>query len=303
MIAVLASAFFARQPPAQQSVTLLLQRFRHNGPAFAVLVLSIVVVAPAFEELFFRGVLLQALRTRVPDAVAVLSQAIMFGLLHLAGLGGGPRAQVVVIISASGVVFGWAALRFKSLGPGMVAHFLNNLLVVAVVSATAPTVPTACTIATSRPTRERILTIATTTMMPTLAPGDRVLVRADVRITRGAIVVFDVACTAKPGAVSLPFGPRSQRSTLGRIVGLPGDIGGQYGVVFLGGKPLSEPYLPHRTSTTEFGALTLEPGQVWVMNDNRSDTHDSREYGPISTANIVGVAVDLVTPSGRLHKL
>ena len=44
-------------------------------------------------------------------------------------------------------------------------------------------------------------------------------------------------------------------------------------------------------------------GQVWVMGDNRTDSKDSRFFGPIQESSIVGRAFVIVWPLDRLGLL
>jgi membrane protease YdiL (CAAX protease family) len=84
----------------------------------------VVVLAPLLEELAFRGVLLTALRRRLPAHVAILAAGVPFAALHLDPFGA----------MAFAVATGLLAVTTGSLAPGMVLHFLNNAIAVAVAS-------------------------------------------------------------------------------------------------------------------------------------------------------------------------
>jgi hypothetical protein len=108
------------------------QKSNHVG-----LVLVAVVVAlgaPFFEELFFRGYLRTALRSRFGAHGAIWLQAGIFGLAHYGesstALG---NVSVVLAIFGLGVVLGYVAQLTGRLGAGMVAHSLFNLVAVASV--------------------------------------------------------------------------------------------------------------------------------------------------------------------------
>ncbi|MFC6616828.1 S26 family signal peptidase [Deinococcus radiophilus] len=51
----------------------------------------------------------------------------------------------------------------------------------------------------------------------------------------------------------------------------------------------------------DFGPLTLDAGEVWVMGDNRlvGSSLDSRTYGPIRVQDVVGQAKMRLWPTPR----
>ena len=85
-----------------------------------------IVAAPVVEELFFRGLLLRALTTSIGPRVANTVQAGVFGLVHYTPEAGIGNVGLLLVLASSGFVFGWAANRYRSLGPGIVAHAIAN---------------------------------------------------------------------------------------------------------------------------------------------------------------------------------
>jgi signal peptidase I len=85
-----------------------------------------------------------------------------------------------------------------------------------------------------------------------------------------------------------------------RVIGLPGDtVEVRDGLVFVNGTALDEGYLYRgedgQTEPTDpsFGGTTawqVPPGQLLVMGDHRQDSSDSRVFGPIAVADVVGRA-------------
>jgi signal peptidase I len=86
------------------------------------------------------------------------------------------------------------------------------------------------------------------------------------------------------------------------------------------GKPLKEPYLDPNTMMadpsvypclgSEFGPVTVPPGRLWVMGDNRTHSADSRAHcpmlctgdpmaGTVPVANVIGKARFIVWPPSR----
>ena len=147
-------------------------------------------------------------------------------------------------------------------------------------------------------------------MEPTLQIGDRILVNKlsyHVHgIDRGDIVVFSRPPTENCG------GPEVN-DLVKRVIGLPGNIiSVSGGYVYINGQRLHETWLP----ASEQGVTVAGPaGNSWdlvqpyqvpandyfVMGDNRTDSCDSRYWGPISKSLIVGKVELRVWPLSSLH--
>ncbi|HEY8416833.1 MAG TPA: signal peptidase I [Limnochordales bacterium] len=129
-------------------------------------------------------------------------------------------------------------------------------------------------------------------MEPTLTDGQRLLVdKITYRLReprRGEIIVFHY-----------PADPR--RKFIKRVIGLPGDevlIAGQR--LILNGRPVQEPYVLGPMHGV-FGPVTVPPGHVFVLGDNRNNSDDSRypDVGPVPLELVVGVARLAYWPPGR----
>jgi signal peptidase I len=140
--------------------------------------------------------------------------------------------------------------------------------------------------------------IPSPSMEPTLLVGDRILVdKLSYHlhgVSRGDIVVF----ATPPKEMSDP----SIKDLVKRVIGLPGEtISSSGGRVSINGKPLPEPWLPPGTVTTGIATQKIPPNEYFVMGDNRSDSQDSRFFGPISRSLIVGRVVVRIWPFSRFH--
>lgn len=94
-----------------------------------------VSVGPMIEELMFRGVLLSALLARYSTGTSIALCALLFGVMHLAGLDFQWYALPSLILLAAALC--WLRLRSGSLWPPILAHGLFNLFALVALFATA----------------------------------------------------------------------------------------------------------------------------------------------------------------------
>jgi signal peptidase I len=133
--------------------------------------------------------------------------------------------------------------------------------------------------------------IASTSMEPTLAAGDVVLVdRRPVDaddLARGDLVTFR--------------DPRTGDETLKRVVGLPGErVSVIDSVLHVDGAPVREPYLDDPDDEGMFNAQVVVPADaVYVLGDNRLVSVDSRDFGPVPEANLDGRVLARLWPVSR----
>jgi len=80
---------------------------------------AVIVMAPAVEELFFRGLLLGGFLGRYRPPTALALSALFFSVAHL------NPVQVPATLLL-GFYLGWLYLRTRSLLPCILAHALNN---------------------------------------------------------------------------------------------------------------------------------------------------------------------------------
>jgi signal peptidase I len=107
------------------------------------------------------------------------------------------------------------------------------------------------------------------------------------------IVRGDVVMVRVPGV----DGPLARR-----VIGLPGDrvtCCDSAGRVTVDGKALAEDYLARGTAPNRAKlAVTVSPGQAWVMGDNRAIAVDSREWGPLPISDISGRVIEILGSRG-----
>ena len=102
-----------------------------------------------------------------------------------------------------------------------------------------------------------------------------------------------------------------------RIIGMPGDVVSlSNGAVYINGRRLSEPYVrtvngraePTQPFTNGLPWSLQHPYKVpannyFVMGDNRTDSGDSREFGPVPRSSMVGRAFARYWPPSRIGLL
>jgi signal peptidase I len=135
----------------------------------------------------------------------------------------------------------------------------------------------------------RPLTVSSTSMEPTLCPGDWVVVnlwRPDLGdLTRGDLVAL------RPGESEVPV--------VKRVVGLPGDhVAIRDARLFVNGRLVNEPYVDHKSIDALFyGPVVVPAGSFLVLGDSRANSVDSRAYGPVQADRLLGT-VALQLPLG-----
>ncbi|GAB2584094.1 CPBP family intramembrane metalloprotease [Dyella jejuensis] len=109
---------------------------RHASiPLRLPLAIVAVTVGPMIEELLFRGVLLSALMRRLGVNGSVAICAVLFGVVHLSGLGFQWYALPNLILLAAALC--WLRLKSASLWPAILAHGVFNLFALVALFAAA----------------------------------------------------------------------------------------------------------------------------------------------------------------------
>ena len=147
-----------------------------------------------------------------------------------------------------------------------------------------------------RPFVAEPFSIPSESMTPTLVPGESVLVsKSSYRFgspKRGDLVAF--------------VNPENPQETLiKRVVGVPGDkVAMEDGVLVVNDEAKEEPYVNYsQVDSVYFGPVSVPDGEVFVMGDNRSNSRDSRAFGPVKEEELSGKVVARLWPLDRIGYL
>jgi len=129
-------------------------------------------------------------------------------------------------------------------------------------------------------------------MEPTLMVNDRILVAKFLYrfepVARGDVIVF-----------RYPLNP--QRDFVKRVMGLPGDRAQlKEGVVYINGQRISEKGYTIKPDFGNYGPVVVPTGDYFVLGDNRNNSEDSRFFGYVPRANIIGKAIFIYWPPQRI---
>lgn len=162
--------------------------------------------------------------------------------------------------------------------------------------------------------------IPSSSMVPTLTVGDYILVNKftyGIRLPVVRTKVFDIGSPER-GDVMVFFPPHMNKTYyIKRVIGVPGDtISYRSKQLFVNGEPVPREWLAPVTegrSRVQVGretvaddshlmqvdiarsardfSTTVKPGHFFMMGDNRDNSSDSRVWGQVPEADIVGKAV------------
>jgi len=140
-------------------------------------------------------------------------------------------------------------------------------------------------------------------MRDTLIVNDRIFVNKFIYDLKG-IDVGDIVVFRTPESIYDPEKPYYIK----RVVGLPGDLLDiRGGTILRNGQPLDSlpffsqnRYYPHQKNNRRFQPIEVPENQVFVFGDNSKDSYDSRYWGGVPIANVMGKAVFRYWPPRRI---
>lgn len=140
-------------------------------------------------------------------------------------------------------------------------------------------------------------------MLPTLQIGDHLLVSKfiyGVKMPFTGTTLIPIKSPQHGDVVVFKYPEDRSIDYIKRVIGVPGDtIAIKNKKVFINNKPIKDSYAyfktpnilkPNQSPRDNFPPITVPPGKVFVMGDNRDNSHDSRFWGFVDQRDILGKA-------------
>jgi signal peptidase I len=113
---------------------------------------------------------------------------------------------------------------------------------------------------------------------------------------RGDIIVFKTPPLAKQKC-------GAGGTFVKRLIALPDETWQEKnGFIYINGKKLIEPYIKpdRRDAGTSYPPRKIPEGMYFMMGDNRTQSCDSREWGPVPRKNLIGEVFAVYWPPNRI---
>ena len=89
---------------------------------FTISFFAVAVIAPLYEEIIFRGIILSSVEKHIGFIAANIIQASLFAIVHM-------NFQLFLFYFVFGMITGYAVKKSQGLLAGYIFHFVNNFLV------------------------------------------------------------------------------------------------------------------------------------------------------------------------------
>ncbi len=140
-------------------------------------------------------------------------------------------------------------------------------------------------------------------MLPTLQIGDHLLVNKfiyGIKIPFTGTTLVPITNPKHNDVVVFRYPKNRSIDYIKRVIAIPGDtLEIKNKKVFINGTLIADPHAHHLDNTVinrllgprdNFGPITVPDGKIFVMGDNRDNSHDSRFWGFVDYNDILGKA-------------
>lgn len=136
--------------------------------------------------------------------------------------------------------------------------------------------------------------VPTTSMVPSIVPGDRLFVEKITHkvsgVERGDVIVFEP-----------PENLHLEGDLIKRLIALPGDsVEVKNGKLYINDLTIEEPYVAEPIQYT-MEKIVVPPGKIFVLGDNRNRSYDSHAWGVADMDSIKGKALITYWPFNRIR--
>lgn len=136
----------------------------------------------------------------------------------------------------------------------------------------------------------RVSVVQGSSMEPSIVPGERILVN---------LLVYDFYQPQRNDVIVFRSPRDITKDYIKRVIAVPGDtLEIRMGETWLNGHAVAERYVT-MCDYGDYPLVRLKPGEVFVMGDNRSNSEDSRRWGPLPLRLVRGKASVVFWPPGR----
>lgn len=125
-------------------------------------------------------------------------------------------------------------------------------------------------------------------MEPTLQSGEFVIVNK---------LAYKIGSPGHGDVVVFHYPRDPQQEYIKRVIGVPGDrVRVEAGQVFINDEPISEPYIAAPPAYEIIPEKVIPGGELFVLGDNRNNSSDSHNWGPVPMEYVVGKALVVYWP-------